>query len=106
VQVVACDIAEARDGYDWQGQCTEPIAGALFALRGLEGDIASDVTKRTTGENGRLRFERIRPGTYSLTRTDGNWCHAESDGVDDQGNVVIEAGQLVSVWIFVCTMAK
>ncbi len=33
---------------------------------------------------------------------DGDWCHAESDNVDEQGNVVVLAAEVSTVWVFHC----
>jgi hypothetical protein len=52
--------------------------------------------------NGVLRLEDLAPGRYRLVQTDVDWCHAESDRVDDQGSVVVNAGERASVWIFNC----
>ena len=52
-----------------------------------------------------FRFTRLQPGTYDLQEVDATWCHAESDSVDAQGQVVA-AGERASVWIFNCVGAK
>jgi hypothetical protein len=41
-----------------------------------------------------------------LQEVDATWCHAESDSVDAQGQVVVAAGERASVWIFNCVGAK
>ena len=63
------------------------------------------VTGATDGD-GILRFTRLQPGTYDLQEVDGTWCHAESDSVNAQGQVVVAAGERASVWIFNCVGAK
>jgi hypothetical protein len=37
-----------------------------------------------------------------LEPNEGTWCHAESDAVDEAGNVVVEEGVDSGVWIFTC----
>jgi len=41
-----------------------------------------------------------------LQEVDATWCHAESDSVNAQGQVVVAAGERASVWIFNCVGAK
>jgi hypothetical protein len=105
VQVAACDIATPPDGFDWHGTCIRRAAGTAFALAAWDGATATPQATGTTTKEGRLSFSRLKPGTYQLTQTDANWCHAESDGVDAQGNIVVKAGQRVTVWIFDCVGA-
>ncbi len=56
----------------------------------------------STGDSGESRFGTLYPGMYQLTQTDDNWCHAKSDGVDADGNVIVRAGQRTTVWVFSC----
>jgi hypothetical protein len=64
------------------------------------------VVAGATDGDGILRFTRLQPGTYDLQEVDATWCHAESDSVDAQGQVVVAAGERASVWIFNCVGAK
>ena len=52
-----------------------------------------------------MRFPNLAPGAYALTSLTGGWCHAESDGVDAQGQLLVAAGQRVGVWLFACGQA-
>ena len=63
-------------------------------------------TTGITNENGLLSFGRLKPGTYSLKEVGGDWCHAKSDNVDAQGNLIVRAGQRTNVWIFNCVPTK
>jgi len=64
------------------------------------------VTVAATDSDGILRLTRLQPGIYDLKEVDAAWCHAESDSVNADGHVVVEAGQRSSVWIFNCVGAK
>lgn len=105
VRVASCDIAAPGPaGYDWHGQCAQPAAGAQFALKpasGAVGSAASGTASSTA--DGRVVFGQLQPGAYALSQTGANWCHAESDGTDSQGHIVVKAGQRTTVWIFDCT---
>jgi hypothetical protein len=59
-----------------------------------------------TNQNGLLSFGRLRPGTYQLKEVGADWCHAKSDSVDSQGNLIVRAGQRTNVWIFNCVPTK
>jgi hypothetical protein len=105
VRVATCPIAKPPTGveYDWRANCLDPLSGADFDLKSI--DPAADVDLAgTTTPNGEIRFERLEPDAYALTRTDGNWCFAESDDVNARGEVIVEAGKVTTVWIFVCTV--
>lgn len=104
VRALACPVAGESAGYDWYGRCADPAAGARFSL--TESGATRAATDVIAGPDGRLRFGGLSPGTYHLTQTSASWCHAESDGVDVQGNVVVQAGKRVTVWIFNCAGAK
>ena len=44
----------------------KPLAGAVFSLRTPEG---VEVDSQTTGQDGRLRFEKVRPGKYHVVES-------------------------------------
>jgi len=101
VRAAACDVAApGPQGYDWHGQCSRPAAGAGFALAPKAGGAQQTAT---ASADGLARFAKLAPGLYSLSQTDGTWCHAESDGVDASGNVVVKANARTTVWIFDCS---
>jgi hypothetical protein len=104
VRVAACPIGRpAPAGYDWHGQCSQTVPGAAFVLAPADGLGAQ--TNASASADGWARFGRLAPGSYQLTQTDGAWCHAESDGVDASGHVIVKAGQRTTVWIFECQSA-
>jgi hypothetical protein len=40
-----------------------------------------------------------------MTEDGGNWCHAESDSVNAQGDVTVGVNERSTVWIFHCAGA-
>jgi len=104
VQGFACPFdAAATDpaSVDWFATCAQPEK-ATYELTALDGDNAGWQRSETADADGVLRAEDLAPGHYRLVQVDSDWCHAESDRVDDQGNVVVVAGERASVWIFDC----
>ncbi|MDF3040172.1 MAG: LPXTG-motif cell wall anchor domain protein, partial [Thermomicrobiales bacterium] len=102
----ACPITTPPATYDWFGRCNPQGSGVRFSLTILDGDRFVPVVTGATDGDGILRFTRLQPGTYELTEVDATWCHAESDSVTSQGNLIVEAGERASVWIFNCVGAK
>jgi hypothetical protein len=101
VVVRSCPIASAQTGYDWFGQCTGIAAGLRYHLMRLDSATRDGLATSTNGE-GKATFALLPPGTYELTQAAGDWCFAQSDDVDAQGNVIVEAGARTTVWIFTC----
>ena len=60
------------------------------------------VHEAETDEAGAAMFGAVSPGTWALDDETANWCHAESDNVTATGDVVVEAGQETTVWLFYC----
>ena len=96
-----CPIAEAQPGYDWFGQCTDPAVDMQFTLAGTSGDGSLPASLATNAQ-GRARFGDLAAGTYQLQPGGTTWCYAESDRVDDKGNILVESGLESHVWSFVC----
>ena len=96
-----CPIAEAQPGYDWFGQCTDPAVDMQFTLAGTSGDGSLPASLATNAQ-GRARFGDLPAGTYQLQPGGATWCYAESDHVDDKGNILVECGLESRVWSFVC----
>ena len=63
-------------------------------------------TSTNTGDAATYTVAQLEPGTYRLEQSNATWCHAESDNVDEQGDVVVKAGARSSVWVFNCEAAK
>ncbi len=103
VHATTCDVASPDAVTDWFRACLTPDAGATFALVPTGEADAGGPRTGVTAADGKLRFGQLPPGTYQLTLVNGAWCHAESDGVDARGNVIVEAGRRTNVWIFRCS---
>ena len=106
VLAYACEAAAEGTDVDWFGKCGEATAGAPFRLSRSDGGQLVEVDTQATDQEGLCRFGQLEPGTYRLEQTDSIWCHAESDSVDERGDVVVKAGARSSVWIFNCEAAK
>ena len=96
-----CPIAEPQPGYDWFGQCTAPAVEMQFSLTPASGDGSLPASLATNAQ-GRARFGELAAGTYQLQPEGTIWCYAESDRVDENGNILVEAGLESHVWSFVC----
>jgi hypothetical protein len=100
VEAWSCGISTAQQGFDWFGQCTTPasIGLDLYAAGGEGAPLASS----TTDAQGRARFANLPPAAYEVRPTGPIWCYAESDRVDANGQVVVEAQRESHVWSFIC----
>jgi hypothetical protein len=95
--VVPTDAA----GYDWFAACeagTDTIPLELTPLESSKGEVIST----DTDADGEATFEDVAPGAHALGAVDVSWCHAASNGVDADGNVVVEPGGRSTVWILMC----
>jgi hypothetical protein len=106
VRVIAYDCPAGVDPQtvDWYATCSMGSAGVTFRL--LQNGVSSDSEKTgATDESGNLSFDNLPAGTFHLSEDDGNWCHAESDSVDENGDVVVRNNERSTVWIFHCLPA-
>jgi hypothetical protein len=106
VQTYACDAAAESADIEWFEACDAPPAEVTFRLSRQEGEAWEEVETQPTDAEGLCRFGQLRPGTYRLEPAEGAWCHAESDSVDERGDVVVKAGARATVWAFYCAAAK
>lgn len=90
------------DGAEWDVACALPVAKSEFELEALEGAFASWHRDIETDAAGEVTVDDLPVGRYDLEQTDDDWCRAESDRVDAEGRLVVEADQLTTVWIFNC----
>jgi hypothetical protein len=104
VRAYSCDVASDNSEVAWFDICRVPISQATFLLARLNGRNEDDTESQSVDAEGVCHFGNLLPGTYRLTQSDGDWCHAESNSVDDQGNVVVTAGEEAIVWIFYCAV--
>jgi hypothetical protein len=102
-----CEIPQPQQGFDWFGQCTAPVTGMSFSLY-PEGGASTPLATSDTNAQGRARFGNLAPGTYQL-KPEGAlgsesmiWCYAESNRVDENGNIIVEADAESHVWSFTC----
>lgn len=102
----ACPITTPANGFDWYGRCDPQGQGVRFSLSRWDGQGYVPVTIGATDSDGILRVTQLQPGLYDLKEVDAVWCNAESDSVNAQGQVVVEAGKRASIWIFNCVGAK
>lgn len=102
VQAYRCDVATPPDAasFDWYGECAAPGDDLVFDL--FLGDDAEPIETLRVDDAGITTFVSLDPGTYRLEESGGDWCYAESDSVDASGDVVVEAGNGATVWIFQC----
>ena len=101
VEIYDCPIATPAADYDWFGECDRAAEGNRFRLVPAGEDQATS-DQAVSDAGGQARFSLLDPGLYVLTQLERDWCHAKSDGVDEQGNVVVTAGQRTTVWVFSC----
>ena len=101
VQVFACAESPDSPSFDWYGGCEPGGEGVPFTLAASEGTDPAAAEGATDAE-GVLRLERLEPRAYDLEAPETVWCHAESDGVNARGEVVVAAGDETRVWIFLC----
>jgi uncharacterized surface anchored protein len=106
VYKLACPVTTPSSSFDWYNRCDPQGEGVVFNLSVQNGDTFDPVTSAATDADGILRITRLTPGIYALQEIDAVWCHAESDSVDANGHVVVEAGKRSSVWIFNCVGAR
>ncbi|MFL5761909.1 MAG: prealbumin-like fold domain-containing protein [Thermomicrobiales bacterium] len=103
VRVIAykCPAGTTEQTADWYAKCTQPAASVTFNV--VQTGVSSDNGKTgTTDDKGNVSFTNLAPATYHLTEENGDWCHAESDSVNAQGDVIVRANERSTVWIFHC----
>jgi len=105
VRTAACDIDREQEGFDWFGQCRRPTKARL-RLRAREGNDFVEKETVATDSSGRRGFRNLVAGTYRIAPEGAGWCHAECDSIDEQGDIVLEAGQQTTVWLFNCTKGR
>jgi hypothetical protein len=94
-------LCSGRDDnkYNWEQDCTNYGDGAAFDLLNAAGE---KVVSGKTNVDGILLFYSLSDGGWGLKETTGNWCHAEADQVDSNGNVLVSDGGNTDVFIYNC----
>lgn len=105
IHVYACPVGKGEDhtDLDWFTACRPASERLAFEVSPVGSD---DGQRGTTDVNGEAIFSRLLPGIYELTAVDSGWCHAKSDRVNANGEVVVRAGEQATVWTFHCTAGK
>jgi hypothetical protein len=98
VHTFLCSGQEDND-YNWEVDCTNYGDGAGYDLLTAAGE---KVASGTTNVDGILLFYSLSDGGWGLKETTGNWCHAEADRVDANGNVLVVDGGNTDVFIYNC----
>ncbi len=100
----ACAVENPPAGYDFKNECDPETNGATFslALYNAEQRTFQPKSTGTTNADGLLRFSRLQPGTYRVRETGEDWCFAQSNSVDRNGDVIVKANQRAEVWIYNC----
>lgn len=96
------DVPTERDDYDWFGACHLLDGSVDYVLEPVD-PATEPVGTGVASATGELTFSELESGTYSLERSDATWCHAESDNVNGEGDVIIAAGEHSNVWTFFCS---
>ncbi|MGH2534581.1 MAG: MSCRAMM family protein [Thermomicrobiales bacterium] len=73
--------------------------GAEFGLQATSGE--GDPIVFNTGADG-IEVLYLPATTWSLWEIDREWCRAESDDVDAEGNIVVSDGHTAEVYVFNC----
>ncbi len=102
VYTYACTADAATAAIDWFSACQPGVSGVRFTLSMADPGSPENLGDGETDGRGAVRFESLTPGTYTLDAPDAVWCHAESDNVNEHGELVVTSGADVSVWIFLC----
>ena len=103
-----CDLPGNKRpaNFDWFGNCSVETGGIKFTLSVLQNGKFVPKSAALTNQDGIINFGNLKPGTYQLKEVGADWCHAESDNVNSEGNVIVRAGNRTSVWIFNCEPTK
>lgn len=104
VQKYSCPIDAPVKGYDFQGECSRSEEQVVFEIAVFNAEMQDfePLVQVTANPDGIVRFPNLRPGTYKLTEVDAKWCFAQSNSVNAEGNVVVQANRLSEVWVYNC----
>jgi len=102
VYAYSCDVASVGVEIDWFDVCQVPATQATFQLERVDDENVVVNATQSADASGGYRFEALAPSIYRIEQTNGDWCHAESNSVNEQGNVVVIAAEVVTVWVFNC----
>ncbi|MEJ7762424.1 MAG: SpaA isopeptide-forming pilin-related protein, partial [Thermomicrobiales bacterium] len=105
VHKFTCPVETPPAGYDFEESCTRQATAAQFSLGVYSAEMRDFVPRLTgyTNVDGVLRISRLQPGLYELTEIGDSWCYAESDNVNRDGDLIVEAGERTEVFIYNCS---
>nr|MBA2753377.1 hypothetical protein [Chloroflexia bacterium] len=105
VHKFTCPVETPPSGYDFEASCGRQATAAQFSLGVYSAEVRGFVPRMTgyTNSDGVLRISRLQPGRYELTEIGDAWCYAESDNVNRDGDVIVEAGERTEVFIYNCS---
>ncbi len=102
VAMLTCTGVPAdTEEFDWFGECSPSVDSPRDITLAPSDDSAPPDTAATDAD-GEATFTDVAPGDYRLELVEGSWCHAVSDHVTADSEVVVEAGTTSTVWIFIC----
>ncbi len=104
VETYSCGgiVSTPTTSSSWYDRCLTPDSHLTFKLTAGSGTPVPGGLIAETDVSGRAQFAQLAPGSYTLDAVGANWCHAESDDVDRDGNLLVRAGTYCHVWIFIC----
>ncbi len=85
----------ADDCYLYEG-------GAEFSLSVWNGADWVEVADGKTDGNGYLGWDGLQAGTYQIDEIGGQWCYAVADNTDDNGYLIVDAGEETHVTVYNC----
>jgi hypothetical protein len=102
VAVYSCgNVPDDTSMFDWFAECV-PGSDPIGFLLTPSGENAVDRYTTESDATGEAAFEMLDPGTYRLEAIDRLWCHATSDRVTSDSEVVVRAAEQTTVWTFYC----
>jgi uncharacterized surface anchored protein len=104
VRKFVCEVKSPPKGYDFEEECGLSHQNASFSLAKYNAEMQTygEPVVVQANPDGFARWTHLSPGSYKLVEVDGTWCHAESNSVNAQGDVVVQANKLSEVWIYNC----
>ena len=104
VRKFVCEVKSPPKGYDFEKECGLSHQNASFSLAKYDPETQKygEPVVVQANPDGFARWTHLAPGSYKLVEVDGTWCHAESNSVNAQGDVVVQANKLSEVWIYNC----
>ena len=105
VHKLVCPVETPPAGYDFEALCAPQSTPARFSLAQYSAETRDYVplTTDATNADGLLRASRLQPGRYQLTEIGDVWCYAESNSVDQNGDLIVEAAKRTEVFIYNCS---